>query len=618
MKPLRFFCALALAVCISAAVSSMLYAAESDIVAGLRPEHPRLIVTAADWTSLAQRRKANTQIDVLLTKLVAQARDDLKAPPLSYKKDGKRLLAVSREALRRVLFWSAAFRLTGESEFAQRAEKELLGVAEFKDWNPSHFLDVAEMTAACAFGYDWLYDQLPPASRSTIRGAIVEKGLRQGVRPLGWQKSENNWNQVCLGGLTLGALAIAEEEPAAARKLLELARRDNPNGLRPYAPDGVYPEGPGYWAYGTSYEVLMISALQSALGTDWGLSAAPGFLESCGAQVQLCGPTGMPYSFSDATDSTGLEPTYFWFAKRQHQPGLLRFQTKYLDRMLASRAGQGRGALPKDYLLPLLPFWMDDGGTAGQTRELPLDWYGNGPNPVGVFRTSWTDPNAVYLALKGGSASLSHGHMDAGSFVLDAGGVRWACDLGRQDYLSLESKGVDLWNSRQDGGRWSVFRLNNFSHNTLTIGNELHRVAGMAKITEFHGAPRREATVDLSEVFAGQAGRVVRRFELADDRRVSIRDELTGVKPGQETRWAMVTRAKVELNGDQATLRQDGKMLRAKVVSPAGAQFSVIPADPPRDNFNAPNPGASILIVNVAAPADGKIELAVVLTPPAE
>ena len=53
---------------------------------------------------------------------------------------------------------------------------EMKAVAAFPDWNPSHFLDVAEMTNALAIGYDWLYDDLTPTDRATIRAAIVEAG----------------------------------------------------------------------------------------------------------------------------------------------------------------------------------------------------------------------------------------------------------------------------------------------------------------------------------------------------------------------------------------------------------------------------------------------------------
>lgn len=73
--------------------------------------------------------------------------------------------------------------------------------------------------------------------------------------------------------------------------------------------------------------------------------------------------------------------------------------------------------------------------------------------------------------------------MDIGSFVMEADGVRWAMDLGLQDYNSLETKGVNLWGSGQNSQRWEVFRYNNFVHNTLTVNNQLQRVDGYAPIT---------------------------------------------------------------------------------------------------------------------------------------
>ena len=50
--------------------------------------------------------------------------------------------------------------MTSEKKYLNRAVKEMLAVSAFSDWNPSHFLDVAEMTMAVSIGYDWLYDGL--------------------------------------------------------------------------------------------------------------------------------------------------------------------------------------------------------------------------------------------------------------------------------------------------------------------------------------------------------------------------------------------------------------------------------------------------------------------------
>lgn len=54
----------------------------------------------------------------------------------------------------------------------------------------------------------------------------------------------------------------------------------NPKAMVGYGPDGGYPEGFGYWGYGTSFQVMLIAALESAFGTDNGLSQTPGFMES--------------------------------------------------------------------------------------------------------------------------------------------------------------------------------------------------------------------------------------------------------------------------------------------------------------------------------------------------
>jgi hypothetical protein len=592
-----------------------------DLLASLRREHPRLLASTASWEKIQNRRREDKLLAGFLQRGEAEARAILTAPPVTYKKQGRRLLHVSRTVLRRVLLLALHFQLTRDPVLAQRAKEEMLAVAAFSDWNPSHFLDVGEMTAALALGYDWLYEQLDAPSRQAITTAIVEKGLRPGLTNNSWIRSENNWNSVCLGGLSLGALAIAEDEPLLTTQILNMTKTYNANGLKPYAPDGVYIEGAMYWGYGTSFQVVLLAALQSALGTDWGLSQSPGFLKSADALMQQLGPSGAFYNYFDGVERPSLEVATWWFAQTLKRPDLLRYDLPRINNYVASTQPPNPQS-ENERLLPLAALWWPAEAIAdfmtSLPMSLPLRWYGRSANPLATFRDSWDDSKAMYLAVKGGKASLSHGHMDAGSFIFEANGVRWARDLGMQDYHSLESKGVDMWNSKQDGQRWKVFRLNNFSHSTLAINNQLHRADGHAAITHFSAANDLGAIIDLSPVLEGQAGKVRRGFIFRNGSHVLIRDEIAGLKVGDTVRWAMVTKAEVSIsdtNRREAVLSEGGQKLRVELLSSVAASFEVIAAEPPDNGYDAPNPGARLLVVSLTAPASGQLDLSVILQP---
>ena len=112
-----------------------------------------------------------------------------------------------------------------------------------------------------------------------------------------------------------------------------------------------------------------------------------------------------------------------------------------------------------------------------------LDWRGEGQNPLATFRSSWTDPNALFLAVKAGTPAASHAHLDIGSFILDAMGERWSLDLGMQEYNNLEQRGFDLWGNKQGAQRWSLFRYHNQGHSTLVVNGAEQVISSRAPIS---------------------------------------------------------------------------------------------------------------------------------------
>lgn len=95
--------------------------------------------------------------------------------PFWNTKIGKKIITYFQRSLEKGFVLSYLYRTTKEQKYFDAAEKELLQLSSFTDWNPTHFLDVAEMTLAVSIGYDWLYDKLSDTSREKIKTAIIEK-----------------------------------------------------------------------------------------------------------------------------------------------------------------------------------------------------------------------------------------------------------------------------------------------------------------------------------------------------------------------------------------------------------------------------------------------------------
>lgn len=571
--------------------------------------HPRLLITDQQLAEIKIRLESDEPLQALCRVLMDKANAIVPESPVERIKTGKRLLGVSRLCLDRVMHLSAAYRFTGEPVYLRRAEKEMLAAASFSDWNPSHFLDVGEMTTALAIGYDWLYDDLTEASRATIRQAIMDKGIRASLKDMHWMRSHSNWSQVCHGGITIGLLALLEEEPELARRLIHRAV----NGVQPtmaqYEPDGAYPEGPGYWVYGTTYNVLLLAALESALGTDFGLSAAPGFARSADYYLHVTGPTGLYFNYPDCGSHGSFAPAVFWFASKYDQPALAWHQHQLWQKALKNDPS----VLVADRFAPLTLAWWRSEPVVPEV----LAWRGRGSNAVAMFRSSWTDPNATYLAIKGGSPGVSHGHMDVGSFVIDAAALRWAVDLGPESYNKIESRGMDLWDRSPGAERWTIFRYNNTSHNTLVVNGRPQDVLATAPIVRFSdGKESPHVVFDMSTVYKDLLARAQRGASLLSTGQIVIRDEFQALDEPAAVRWAMVTPAEVAIVDDtHARLEQRGKIMRLTVHTEAQTELAIWSTAPKAD-YDAPNPGTRLIGFEVTVPAGQAMSTTVVLEPP--
>ena len=358
-------------------------------------------------------------------------------------------------------------------------------------------------------------------------------------------------------------IANAESE---AQKIIAEALKNNPIAQKEYGPDGVYPEGFGYWEYGTWYEVMLIESLRTALNTSCDLEKAPGFLESAKFMNFMSTPTGAAFNFSDCGNSANMiNPLLYWFALETGDMSLV-----WQDRERIVNEESVRGI---NRQAPIAMLFASRCNTKDINPIKEKVWVGNGVQPVFLYRKGFASNRDTYLGVKGGSPKNSHAHMDGGSFVYEWGGVRWAVDLGSQDYHSLESKGIGIWKKGQNSQRWEVYRLGNHSHNTLTINNKTHQYKGMVPMIEVHNKKKYQgADFDLSSLFVNTKS-VTRSILIDNDDKVTCTDKIESLDTECSIRWNMTTFAEAEIIDDHTIrLKQEGKAVPLRVVAPKSAK----------------------------------------------
>jgi hypothetical protein len=208
------------------------------------------------------------------------------------------LLAESRLALHHIVHCAWAWRTTADKRYFDRVVAEMEAACAMPHWNPDHFLDTAEMSAAVAIGYDWLYRDLTPAQREKFADELDRKGLQtllQHPHPW-WNNATNNWGQVCGTGMEFAAIALDAVQPERSEKVIAQSKILLEKCVKFYLPDGAYPEGPGYWHYGSNYQVLHMAANASLYGD---VKIDDVWRKSGEFMVHLQGPTGMPFNFAD-------------------------------------------------------------------------------------------------------------------------------------------------------------------------------------------------------------------------------------------------------------------------------------------------------------------------------
>lgn len=565
----------------------------------IQPHHPRLLFTTTEEKAVKKLIKKDPLARQLAAFLKTKADSIAEAPQIPYKMDKYgNMLWTSRAYVLRLGTLSLAYRLYGEQKYLDAANKTLLWVCGYKDWDSKHYLDTAEMTTAVAIAYDWLFDALPETTRKIIKGSIYKNAISNVLReyekggPGSWAKRETNWNVVCNTGMTLGALAVAEDYPEEAETILKNAAHYMPNCLKHFAPDGVCYEGPAYWGYTNSYLSLYLKAVNDNGGDQGGIGQLPGVSRTALFYKRTLTPSGQRFNFGNASAEEVLNtPAFFFFSKHYGQPEIAEWFRKEIEKTI-------RQNQPMHQLFFLSLPWFNPASPA-QNEQIPaLEVYHNSINDLLVLNVDRKEKGSVFLVAKGGLPNQAHQQMDCGTFIIESDSVCWTEDLGADDYAL-----PGFWDGKPGGDRWKYFRNNNFSHNTLNIDRQPQYANGKAFVCEENTHTAHPyARLDLSEVYKVQAHKAFRKFTLINDHTIEVEDEVEVRNTSSTVFWTAATKADVTINGSVAQLQKDGKVFYFRILSPEGTTFHTYPA---YNTYLGEKPIKGITMLEIACPAQG-------------
>lgn len=396
-----------------------------------------------------------------------------------------------------------AYRMTGDTRFAERIKQTLFQVTAQETWEGQDLLKrtppwrgglgTAHTSFYVAIGYDCAYNFLTPDERQKIAEGIVKIGIQPAMED--WLKPEtniqtidtmgHNWWSACVDMAGFAALAVIKEIPDAKKWVAQISEvvsewanfSGNVMDNKPVSldRDGGFYESINYAAFGFSQYLLFRLAFQNVL-PEQKMPEVPQMEKMADFFIQTSyfttdGPMSVNFGDSSIKKTGNACVLLLWNLgiHKERCAWYLRKTERGTDKEgLEMDSPQGLILHPdlpefKSLKLPDLPeskLFQDMG------------W--------ATLRTSWND-DATMLGIKCGT-TWNHAHADAGSFILFHKGKNLIIDSGTASYgnpkytgyyCQSEAHNIVLFNGNAQSRKDPYFGVKNPGHlyNLIDAGN---------------------------------------------------------------------------------------------------------------------------------------------------
>lgn len=594
--------------------------------------HPRILTDKASLDEIKQNSRTDKVVSEALANTLALADKYMTVEPQKYDiPDGKRLLVATRNIMERLLAWSAAYLMTGDTKYPDRAWVEMENCFAWKDWNTDqHYLDNSELLYGVSVAFDSFYDYYTDEQKKIIMDKTWEHSLKhtvdryQGINFSGseWRTARSNWGFVCNGAVITAVLTFGREGNTKYQPyydyLLECALQAIEYPLMLYFPDGAWEEGMAYWEYALRYLTsATLIPLYYSTGSTLDLMTPEGVnkIADMGLYMQS-GNFG--FNFSDNADQgkKSSEAVYA-LALLLDNDSMMQTWNYEMESMNATHGARS------------LMWYRPSKGNQSSASALSKDSFFRGVE-VGSMKEEWYNTDGTTVFFKGGQNNTNGSHLDLGTFCFDTMGERWSVDLGKDSYNIAGGynglAGWELYAKRPEGHNCVVINPRADVSGEYYGGQYLN---GRAEITDMQGKEKGAYTlIDLSDGYKYDTKSYTRGFYLGDDRRtLTVQDEINLLEDNSSIYWFLHTRAKIEIDADGkgAYLSQNGKKVRVDlltntqnarfVINDVGENVQRFPTDPIRPGQLQGGTYTSVKVLTLEATGSGNVYITVKLSP---
>ena len=432
-------------------------------------------------------------------------------------------------------------------------------------------VDLAAAGLATLFSqtYYFLGDKLSEKTRIDIRESLQQRvfgpiiSTFKTMKNHWWLTTTNNWNSVCLAGVTGAALTILTNKTERA-VFVAIAEKYSQNYIASYTDDGYCTEGLGYYNYGFGRYITLREFLLASTNNQLDLFKSEKMIKIAQYPINLeiinqCYPT-----ISDCRFGTKADAQILWYCNNALGLDLKQYAFTSVPN-------------PNDLVFDIIKL-TNNVYTANlnEKKEDKQNTLRSYFDNTGVLICRPNNPSAkgaIGVALKGGNNNEHHNHNAIGSYTIVMG----------KEVMMGDPGGPFVYNDKTfSNQRYTLFKsLGSFGHPVPLVASieQKEGASSQAKVLKTEFTNQQDLFVlDIASAYPVSTLKKLERsflYKRTEKGSLEVKDNFSFSSP-QIFETALTTRAKwKQINDSQLIFEKEGEKMIATINAPCAFRITV-------------------------------------------